>query len=117
MGCKTYLAFLLSQDMLRLSLLLLSNFYCLASANKLSRQEKDLDNTENVEEAIALIGYVVSVFDYMRQPDVQGKIRSIHNRLRTEIDIFQDALNALYTARGEPVPTFNLTSLWEEYMR
>jgi hypothetical protein len=76
-----------------------------------------LDNPANIEEAIETIMEVVGVFDYLKEPEAQGKIRSTHNKLWTEIDIFSDAVRALYESRGEPAPAFNLTRLWEEFMR
>ena len=76
-----------------------------------------MDNPANIEEAIETIMEVVGVFDYLKEPEVQGKIRSTHNKLWTEIDIFSDAVKALDESRGENAQEFNLTRLWEEFMR
>jgi hypothetical protein len=78
---------------------------------------KCLDEQDNIEEALAIIQQVVDVFEYLRKPEVQGKLRDIYNKIWAEIDIFQDAINAVYTACGEPVPEWSLSKLWQEYTK
>jgi hypothetical protein len=78
---------------------------------------KALDAHANVEEAMAQIQVVVDVFQYLATTTVQGKMRQSHNKIWTEIDVFQDALKARATAAGQPAPNFSITALWEEFIR
>ncbi|CZT11376.1 uncharacterized protein RAG0_15549 [Rhynchosporium agropyri] len=76
---------------------------------------KDLDATENIEEALAIIQQVVDVFKHLAKPAIQGDLRNINNKLWAEIDVFQDACNAVRTTKGEPIPDWNLTKMWEAF--
>lgn len=78
---------------------------------------KELDERENIEEAMAIIRQVIDVFRYLRKPEIQGQLRSTHNKIWLEIDIFQDACNSLRTTKGEPKPDFSMTLLWQEFVR
>ncbi|OZJ06593.1 hypothetical protein BZG36_00644 [Bifiguratus adelaidae] len=78
---------------------------------------KGLDEEANIEEALAILQQVVDVFDYLRKPEIQGQMRNVHNKIWAEIDIFQDACNAVRTTKGEPAPDFSLTKLWQEYVK
>lgn len=79
-------------------------------------RERSLDDRSNIEEAIAIIRQVVDVFDYLREPDVQGRLRDGYNRIWAEWDIFQDAANAMHDEKGEMRPEWSLSKLWQEYM-
>lgn len=79
-------------------------------------KSKNLNDQDNIEEALAIIEQVIDVWKYLCSPKVQGDIRYIHNKIWAEIDVFQDAINARAAARGEPVE-FNLTQLWYEYIK
>jgi hypothetical protein len=74
-----------------------------------------LNEESNIEEALATIQVVIDVFDYLRKPAVQGQLRHVYNKIWAEFNVFQDACKALHTQRGEPVPDWSLTKLWEEY--
>jgi hypothetical protein len=76
-----------------------------------------LDEQENIEEALAVIQQVIDVFEYLRSPDVQGKLRDVFNQVWAELDIFQDAINAVYVARGDQPPIWSLSKLWQEYTK
>lgn len=80
-------------------------------------QAKGLDERENIEEAMAIIRQVIDIFHYLRTPEIQGQLRSTHNKIWMEIKIFQDACNGLRTSKGESEPDFSMTLLWEEFMR
>jgi hypothetical protein len=80
-------------------------------------RERNLDDRENIEEALAIIRQVVDVFDYLREPDVQGRLRDGHNRIWAEWDIFQDAVNAMCEEKGEKGPEWSLSNLWREYIQ
>lgn len=77
---------------------------------------KNLDDQDNIEEALAVIELVIDVWKHLCSPKIQGDIRHVHNKLWAEIDVFQDAINARASARGEQ-PEFNLTALWHEYIK
>jgi hypothetical protein len=76
---------------------------------------KGLDEEGSFEEALAIVQAVVDVFDDLRSPEVQGQIRHIFNKVLAEINVFQNACNAVRTLRGEPAPEWSLTKLWQEY--
>ncbi|KAK0122479.1 hypothetical protein ONS95_010710 [Cadophora gregata] len=76
---------------------------------------KGLDATDNIEEALAIINQVVDVFKHLAKPEVQGDLRNINIKLWAEIDVFQDACNAVRTTKGEPAPEWSLTKLWETF--
>ena len=78
-------------------------------------KELKLDDERNIEEALATIQLVIDVFDYLRTPEIQGKLRHVYNKIWAEIDVFQDACNAVHTSRSDAIPTWNLTRLWEQY--
>jgi len=78
---------------------------------------KDLDAEDNIEEAMAIIQQAVDVFKYQLRPDVQGEMRTTHNKVWSEIDVFQDAIVALQSQNGEPAPEFNIAKLWQEYSK
>lgn len=78
-------------------------------------QAKGLDDEANVEEALALMRLVVNIFTYWRKPEIQGHLRDVFNRVYLELDIFNDAMNALRASRGEPVPDWSISRLWQEY--
>ncbi|TVY24854.1 hypothetical protein LHYA1_G007228 [Lachnellula hyalina] len=77
---------------------------------------RGLDDEANIEEALAILRSVVDVFDYWRQPEVQGKLRDVFNKVLLELDIFNDAIHALRAERGEAVPDWSISRLWEEYV-
>ncbi|RDW57279.1 hypothetical protein BP5796_12729 [Coleophoma crateriformis] len=79
-------------------------------------QAKGLDDPDNIEEAIAVIRQVVDVFEYFRKPSIQGQFRLTHNKIAAEIDIFQDAIEALRLGEGRPDFEFNLTKIWQDYI-
>jgi hypothetical protein len=58
---------------------------------------KGLDAEDNIEEALAIIEQVIDIFKYLASPDIQGGLRHIHNKVWAEIDVFQDACNAVCT--------------------
>ncbi|KAG4420478.1 hypothetical protein IFR04_006398 [Cadophora malorum] len=76
---------------------------------------KGLDATDNIEEALAIITQVIDVWKHLAKPEVQGDLRNINNKLWAEIDVFQDACKAVRTTKGEPVPEWSLTKLWEAF--
>jgi hypothetical protein len=76
---------------------------------------RGLDEEGNIGEALAIIQVIIDVFDNLRLPEVQGQLRHIFNKVWVEIDVFQDACNAVRTSRGEPAPEWSLTKLWQEY--
>ena len=76
---------------------------------------KELDNEENIEEAMAIIQQAVNVFKRQLKPEIQGEMRTIYNKAWCEIDVFQDAIVALRSSNGEPAPDFNIAKLWQEY--
>jgi hypothetical protein len=78
---------------------------------------KGLDAEDNIEEALAIIEQVIDTFKYLASPDIQGGLRHIHNKVFVEIDVFQDACNAVRTTRGDPAPSHSLTKLWQEYTK
>jgi hypothetical protein len=41
---------------------------------------KGLDEEENIEEAIAIIQQAVDVFKHQLKPEVQGEMRTTHNK-------------------------------------
>ncbi|CZR53600.1 uncharacterized protein PAC_03480 [Phialocephala subalpina] len=77
---------------------------------------KGLDEEKNIEEALAIIEQVIDVWKHLCTPKVQGDIRYVHNKLWAEIDVFQDAITALTSSRGEPI-AYNFTQLWHEYIK
>ena len=78
---------------------------------------KELDEEENIEEAMAIIQQAVDVFKQQLKPEIQGEMRTTFNKVWTEIDVFQDALVALCSSNGEPAPHFNVAKLWQEYFQ
>lgn len=72
---------------------------------------------QNIEEAMAIIQLVVDVFKHWRKPEIHGSMRTTHNKVWSEFDIFQDALKGLREQRGEPAPDFNIAKLWQEYVK
>ena len=68
-------------------------------------------------EVITVIRQVVDVFEHLREPDVQGRLRDGYNRIWAVGDIFQDAVNAMHDEKGEMRPEWNLSKLWQEYMQ
>ncbi|OBT91099.1 hypothetical protein VE02_00135 [Pseudogymnoascus sp. 03VT05] len=91
-------------------------WFGIAPVTDVEWRERSLDDRENIEEALAIIRQVVDVFDYLREPDVQGRLRDGHNRIWAEWDIFQDAVNAMHEAKGEKGPEWSLSQLWREYI-
>ncbi|KAE8447341.1 hypothetical protein EG329_010899 [Mollisiaceae sp. DMI_Dod_QoI] len=79
-------------------------------------KSKGLDEQDNIEEALAIIEQVVDVWKHLCTPKIQGDIRYMHNKIWTEIDVFQDAITARASSRGEPAPEYNFTQLWHEYI-
>lgn len=84
---------------------------------ELDWRERGLDERSNIEEAIGIIRLVVDVFEYLREPDVQGALREGYNRIWGEWDIFQDAVNAMQDEKGEKRLEWSLSKLWQEYMQ
>lgn len=80
-------------------------------------RSEGLDEQDNIEEALSFIQQVVDVFEYLRSPEVQGGLRDIFNQVWAELDTFQDAINAEYTAKGDSVPEWSLSQLWQEYVK
>ncbi|RFU28834.1 hypothetical protein B7463_g7506, partial [Scytalidium lignicola] len=78
---------------------------------------KGLDKMDNIEEAIAIIQLVVDVFKHWTKPEVHGNLRTTHNKVWTEYDVFQDAIVGLKQQQGEPAPDFNIAKLWQEYVK
>ncbi|KAH8807665.1 hypothetical protein F5884DRAFT_789800 [Xylogone sp. PMI_703] len=78
---------------------------------------KGLDDMENIEEAMAIIELVIDVFKHWMKPEVHGNIRTTHNKIWTEFDVFHDAIVGLRTQLGEPAPDFNIAKLWQEYVK
>lgn len=76
---------------------------------------KELDKEENIEEAMAIIQQAVDVFKRQLKPEIQGEMRTTHNKVWTEVDVFQDAIAALRSRNGEPAPEFDIAKLWLEY--
>lgn len=77
---------------------------------------KGLDEEDNIEEAIAIIQQAIDVFKYNLKLDVQGEMRTTHNKVWTEIDVFHDAIVALRAQNEEEAPDFNIAKLWQEYI-
>lgn len=71
----------------------------------------------NIEEAMATIQLAIDVFKYWMKPEVHGRIRTTHNRVWTELDVFNDAIVGLRKSREEPEPDFNIAKLWQEYVK
>jgi hypothetical protein len=78
---------------------------------------KGLDEEGNIEEAMAIIQQAVNVFKHQMKPDVQGEMRTTHNKVWCEIDVFHDAIVALRSQNGEAAPEFNIAKLWQEYSK
>ena len=78
---------------------------------------KSLDDEANIEEALAVLRSVIDVFDYWRKPEIQGQLRDVFNKVFLELDVFKDATNALRSARGEAVPDWSISRLWQEYVQ
>ncbi|KFZ00856.1 hypothetical protein V501_10417 [Pseudogymnoascus sp. VKM F-4519 (FW-2642)] len=91
-------------------------WFGIAPVTDVEWRERNLDDRENIEEALAIIRQVVDVFDYLRGPDVQGRLRDGYNRIWAEWDVFQDAVNAMSEKKGEKGPEWSLSKLWREYM-
>lgn len=64
---------------------------------------------------MAIIQQAVDVFKHQLKPEIQGEMRTTHNRVWTEFDVFQDALVALRSQNGESAPDFSIAKLWQEY--
>jgi hypothetical protein len=77
---------------------------------------KGLNKQDNIEEALSLIRQVVDVFQSFAETDTQGELRNTWNKIFLEIDIFQDACNAVRKARSKALPAHNLSTLCREYM-
>ncbi|OBT69812.1 hypothetical protein VE03_00969 [Pseudogymnoascus sp. 23342-1-I1] len=92
-------------------------WFGIAPVTEVDWRERSLDERSNIEEAIAIIRLVVDVFEYLREPDVQGRLRDGYNRIWAEWDIFQDAVNAMQDEKGEERPEWSLSKLWQEYMQ
>lgn len=75
-----------------------------------------LDEQDNIEEALAIIKQVVDIFAYFRGPSIQGTLRDMHNLIWTEIDIFDDAIQAFYAEKGQDTPKWKLSKLWRVYV-
>jgi hypothetical protein len=80
-------------------------------------EAKGLDDEANIEEALAILQSVIDVFDYWRKPEIQGQLRDVFNKVYLELDIFKDASNALRSTKGEPVPSWSISRLWQEYVQ
>lgn len=78
---------------------------------------KGLDEEGNVEEAMAVIQQSVDVFKHQLKPDIQGEMRTTHNKIWCEIDVFHDAIVAFRAQNGEPRTEFNIAKLWQEYSK
>lgn len=76
---------------------------------------RELDEQKNIEEALAIIQQTINVFKHLLKPAIQGDMRKTHNKVWTEFDVFQDAIVALRSHKGEPAPAFNIAKLWQEY--
>lgn len=79
-------------------------------------KSKGLDEQDNIEEALAVIELVIDVWKHLCTPKIQGDIRTVHNKLCAEIDVFQDALAARAAANGETIE-YNFTQLFHEYIK
>lgn len=91
-------------------------WFGIAPVSGASWRSRGLDDEDNIEEALAIIQQVVDVFTYFLSPDVQGRMRDTYNQIWCELDIFQDAVNAMSEAAGEEKPEWNIAKLWQEYM-
>lgn len=80
-------------------------------------RSQGFDKEEKHEEALAVIQQVIDIWKYLATPEIQGELRQTFNKLWAEIDIFQDACNALQTNKGLAKPSHSLTALWQEYIR
>lgn len=78
---------------------------------------KGLDEEKNIEEALSILQSVVDYFEYIRRPDIVGKRRDVHNKVYVELDVFQDACDALHATQGKHKPGWSLSKLWQEYVR
>jgi hypothetical protein len=78
---------------------------------------KNLDHENNIEEALSVLQSVCDVFEYWRRPDIQGSLRDVHNKVFVELDVFQDAMNAYYTHRGERPPAWSVSKLWQDFVK
>ncbi|KFY14205.1 hypothetical protein V492_02770 [Pseudogymnoascus sp. VKM F-4246] len=92
-------------------------WFGIAPVTEADWRERKLDEKENIEEAVAIIRQVVDVFNYLKQPDVQGRLRDRFNRIWAEWDIFQDAVSAVHDEKGDSRPEWSLSKLWQEYMQ
>ncbi|TVY43403.1 hypothetical protein LOCC1_G004573 [Lachnellula occidentalis] len=79
-------------------------------------KSRGLDDEANIEEALAVLRSVIDVFDYWRKPEVQGQLRDVFNKVFLELDVYKDATNALRIERGEAVPDWSISRLWQEYV-
>ncbi|KAH6669980.1 hypothetical protein B0J14DRAFT_657074 [Halenospora varia] len=77
---------------------------------------KNLDHESNIEEALSILQAVIDVWEYLRQPKIQGQLRNKFNKIFVELDVFQDASNAYHTQRGDPAPTWSISKLWQNYI-
>ena len=78
-------------------------------------KSRDLDNPENLTDAIQHINSVLGVFSYLHEPKIQGNLREIFNLVHNEVEIFQTAINKLREEKGES--PLNLTGMWEEFIQ
>ncbi|KAH8657081.1 hypothetical protein BGZ60DRAFT_416733 [Tricladium varicosporioides] len=77
---------------------------------------KNLNHVSNIEEALSILQAVIDVWEYLRQPKIQGQLRNKFNKIFIELDVFQDASNAYHTQRGDPAPTWSISKLWQNYI-
>jgi hypothetical protein len=78
---------------------------------------KRLDDEDKIEEALSVLQSVCDVFDYWRRPDIQGSLRATHNKVFIELDVFQDAMKALYAEKGETPPEWSVSKLWQDFVK
>jgi hypothetical protein len=75
-------------------------------------QSKDLDDPDNIHEALGHIQLVVTVFDFLSNPDGQSKMRETYNLIFDELEIFDTAMRPIMGKES-----FQFTAIWANSMR
>jgi hypothetical protein len=78
-------------------------------------RRKRLDEPEQFDLACQFLGAAIDAFAYLNVDAVQSSLRDVFNNIAKEWKDFEDAVNALRTARGES--SVSITGLWEEFIR
>ncbi|CAG8981881.1 hypothetical protein HYALB_00013961 [Hymenoscyphus albidus] len=92
-------------------------WYGLSPMSDAHWKAKGLDEECHIEEALSVLQSVVGYIEYTQRPNIVGKRRNAFNKICGKLGVFQDACNALHATRGQRMPGWDLTKLWQEYIR